>query len=127
MLGEAISRFPFRLSLTPRKCGRIGLCEGAPSEARSNPFNHGNQAVRDAALAPIALGAADAGAQGPGPQNGLAPPRALAGPAPRARLPRRDGAGDEGRRAQAAELARDLEGARRAPTRAAALPRRPRA
>src|ERR687891_289148 len=112
MLGEAISRFPLRLSLTPRKCGGIGS-------------GNGDQAVRDAALAPIALGAPDAGAQGPGPQNGLAPPRALAGPAPRARLPRRDGAGDEGRRAQAAELARDLEGARRAPTRAATLPRRP--
>src|ERR671911_2379815 len=127
MLGEAISRFPFRLSLTPRKCGRIRLCEGPPSEARSNPFNHGDQALRDAALAPIALGAPDARAQGPGPQDGLAPPRALAGPAPHARLPRRHGAGDEDRRPQAAELPRDLEGAGRAPTRAAALPRRPRA
>src|SRR5262245_28661509 len=106
MLGEAISRLPVRLSVTWLTIGS----------------RHGDHALRDAPIATLALGSADAGAQGHRPPDGLAAARPLACAAAHARLPWRDRPGDEDRRPPPAELAGDLAGPGRGAARPAALP-----
>src|SRR5919109_2551681 len=106
MLGEAISSVPVWLSLTGRTIGS----------------DHGDHALLHAALSALTLRAPDARAQGTRAPDGLAAPRPLAGPAADPRLPGRDGARDQDRRAPAAGLAGDLAGAGGGEARAGALP-----
>src|SRR3954452_1251388 len=106
MLGEAISRFPLRLSVTALTIGS----------------GHGDQAVWDAALAPLAQRPPDARAQGARSQNGLAAAGDVACAAADPRLPWRHRPGDEGRRPADPGVDADLTGAGGAQGRAAPLP-----
>src|SRR5918996_6504195 len=108
MLGEATRSLPLRLSFTALTIGS----------------GHGDQAVRHAALAPLAQRAPDGAAQGPRPQSGLAAPWGVARPAADPGLPRRNRARDEGRRPPDPGVCGDLTGARATEARAAALPLR---
>src|SRR5438045_2918065 len=113
MLGAATSSLPVRLSLMPRTINRLP--------------RHANHALRHEAIAAVAHRPPDARAQGDRPQDGLAPPGALAGAPADARVPRRDRPGDEARRPAAAELSPDLRGAGGAAARSPALSLRPEA
>src|SRR2546423_4386501 len=95
MLGDAISSLPLRLSDTAPTIG----------------CGHGDQAVWDAAVAPLEQRPLDARAERARPQADLAATRALARPAAHPWLPRRDGSGDEDRRAANSGVAADLPGA----------------
>src|SRR6476660_6845538 len=106
MLGEAISRFPLRLSVTVLTIGS----------------RHGDQAVRNAALSPLAQRPADARAQGAGSQGGLAASGNVAGAPADPRVSRRHRPGDEGRRPADPGVDADLTGAGGAQGRAAPLP-----
>src|SRR5436190_16201711 len=92
MLGDATSSLPLRLSDTALTIG----------------CGHGDQAVWDAAVAPLAQRPLDARAEGRGAQGDLAAAGPVAGPSAHSWLPRRDGSGDEGRRAANPGGAADL-------------------